>query len=165
MSLSVKKCPLGTLSVPQWRTLPTFPAYFGAVDRERAARRTRAAVALAGYERVEDLATNLDGSGVGLKRLRQIYQQRGTEPRRVELREIAEACNLPFAFFEVDFATLGQPDAATEERLTALEKKLEERVGGLQTALEALTADGRAPSRESGSKKQQSRRRKNPPPS
>lgn len=93
------------------------------MDREQAARRTRAALALAGYRNVEDLAKRLNGSGVGLKRLREIYQRRGNEPRTVELREIAEACGLPYEFFTVDFATLsgGAASAALERRLAALE--------------------------------------------
>jgi hypothetical protein len=135
------------------------------MDREQAARRTRAAVALAGYQKVEELAEALEGSGVGLKRLREIYQQRGNEPRAVEIREIAEATGLPYEFFLVDFATLdGRPD--NEDRLAEVEMKqagIATQVQALTTTVSELTADVRALSRERGSRSQGRSRKKNPP--
>jgi hypothetical protein len=116
LSCYVNNWPTEACAVPKWRAMPTLNAYVAErMEREQAARRTRAALALAGYKNVEALAGALDGSGVGLKRLREIYQQRGGEPRRVELREIAEACGLPFEFFTADLTELGSDNSRTDE--------------------------------------------------
>lgn len=94
-------------------------------DRVDVARRFRAAVALSGFPSVEALADELAhrNAGVGLKRLREISQQRGNPARAVELREIAEACGVPYGIFTLDLQAAldnGRPD--TDERVNRLEQ-------------------------------------------
>src|SRR4051812_4474542 len=89
--------------------------------REVVARRIKAAQALGGFTNTEDLATATKAVGnLGLKRVRELQQQRGDEARVVELRTIAEACGLPYEFFTVDFGRL----APNEDRLAELEDRL-----------------------------------------
>jgi hypothetical protein len=75
-------------------------------DPEAVRRRVRAALALGGYSRVEQLADVLDerDSGIGLKRLRAIWQK--GDARAVELREIAAACSVPYWFLTNGLAGL-----------------------------------------------------------
>jgi hypothetical protein len=67
-------------------------------------RRVRMALDMGGYGSVEKLAEELAerDSGIGLKRLRTIWQN--GEARAVELREIADACQTPYWFMEYGFA-------------------------------------------------------------
>lgn len=104
-------------------------------DLEDTRRRIRAARVLAGLERVDDLADLIDTQGLRRDTLYSI--EAGKRPVRPhELRMIAEACGLPYAFFTVDFAALeeGTPDdrfarledmiAGVNDRLTTWEPLL-----------------------------------------
>lgn len=82
-------------------------------------RRIRAARALAGFDSVDDLAAHVDMGATTLRKM-----ERGERPVRPrELREIAEACGLPYEFFTEDFERLGAgPAEGVEDRLSALEE-------------------------------------------
>lgn len=67
-------------------------------------RRIKAARALAGFDSRAALAAKLD-AGLGAKTLQKIESGERPVVQR-ELREIAEACGLPYEFFTVDFAQL-----------------------------------------------------------
>lgn len=123
--------------------VPFFSAHFQArgttlpgVDREEISRRLRAARALAvptdeelatrkrpvvGIT-VEELAARVAQDGLGAKTIGNM--ERGVGPAlRPQLREIAEACGVPYEFFTVDLALLGpqQEELGVEERLATLE--------------------------------------------
>lgn len=68
-------------------------------------RRIRAAREIAGFRSVEALAEVISQAGFGVKTLRAM--ERGDRVARpMELREIAGACGLPYAFFTMPFEVL-----------------------------------------------------------
>lgn len=106
--------------------------------REAIARKVKAAQALGGFSNAEALAAATKELGnLGLKRIRELQQKRGEEPRVVELRTIAEACGLPYEFFTVDFSRL--KGSAVSDRLEEVERTLT--VVASTLSLEQLDAD------------------------
>ena len=83
------------------------------------ARRVRAARAYAGLS-VAELADRL---GMGVQTIKRVESARRAA-RRFELAAIAEACELPRAFFEVDFDDLCGEATAQRELLTRIEDRL-----------------------------------------
>lgn len=131
-----------------------------APDEAEIARRVRAARLIADIRTVEELAQRIDARGLGAKTIGAI--ERGErDAKRMELREIAEACGLPEEFFTADLWSLaggaggegtgGTPGAAVEERLAAIEGRLTQLEEGARTEelieqtrrlVEVLTARG-----------------------
>lgn len=108
-----------------------------AVEGEELRNRLRAAQALAGIRSVDELAERIGIEGLGRDTLYDM--QRGKRPiRRHELREIADACGLPYEFFTVDFATLST--GATENELQKLRADQEAIHTDITTALEYLAS-------------------------
>lgn len=94
-------------------------------SREATARRVKAAQALGGFSNAGALASATKGLGnLGLKRIRELQQQRGNEARVVELRTIAEACGLPYEFFTADFGSLTH--VATPEEFREVQEQVRE---------------------------------------
>jgi hypothetical protein len=134
-------------------------------DRTDVSRRIQAAVALAGYRSAEKFATEKTvPRGIGVKRVRQLIQRKGDEPRAVELREIAGAAELPYEFFTAELSALGAPVAGEwQQAVRDLRADMDTRLQGLQTAIDALTSSGQAQPRGTGSTRQSRSRRKRPP--
>lgn len=104
------------------------------LDSDQMARRIKAARALAGISSTDALARRMGVQGLSGETLRKIESgNRNVRPH--ELREIARACELPYAFFQVDFDVLeafgGEPD---------LEDRIVDRV--TERVLERLRNDG-----------------------
>jgi hypothetical protein len=110
---------------------------------EETRRRVRAALALGGYSSVEELACALAerDSGIGLKRLRLIWQ-RG-ESRAVERREIADATGVPREFMEHGFAAWVPDGGDVKGRLDELEASQRQ----MRDQLEALVSATRRTTR------------------
>jgi hypothetical protein len=89
-----------------------------AIDDEELRRRVRAGQAIAGLKSVDEMAERIDIPGLGRDTLYDML--RGKRPiRRHELREIADACRLPLAFFEVenfDVLATHSPELADHDR-------------------------------------------------
>jgi transcriptional regulator with XRE-family HTH domain len=102
--------------------VPTTPA----PTLTEVARRVRAARAYAGLTVVE-LADRL---GMGVQTIKRIESGRRTA-RVFELAAIAEACELPREFFELDFQEMWQQAAAQRELLA----RIDDRLGRLDQAL------------------------------
>lgn len=91
-------------------------------------RRIKAAMALAGYS-IEELSEAIDQRGLGPRTLRKLQDDADPrEARAWELRAIAEACDLPYAWFTVESFADALDDArgrdgrvSPEERLAELE--------------------------------------------
>lgn len=116
------------------------------MDSEETRRRLRAGRALAGIT-VEQLAERL-GPGLGAKTLYNV--ERGErEIRPMELREVARACGLPFAFFVMDFGELDVVEHLwpTDQDMEALGLKPGQVIGAALERLqqEAEVARGIAP--------------------
>jgi hypothetical protein len=113
---------------------------FVTVPLDQQARRIQAAQALGGYSSVERLAEGLAerDSRVKLKRLRALW--RGEKPAiGKELAEIAGACDLPEAFFTVDFRRLDEIAGPTP--LDAVQdevRDLQDQVAALREGLAQL---------------------------
>jgi transcriptional regulator with XRE-family HTH domain len=84
------------------------------------ARRVRAARAYAGLS-VNELAGRI---GLGLQTIKRIESGKRTA-RRFEVWAIAEACNLPREFFEIDLDLLSRRAAALQEALAKVDERLE----------------------------------------
>jgi len=99
-------------------------------------RRVRVGLAAGGYSSVEKLAEALAerNSGIGLKRLRAIWQTGNA--RAVELREIADACEMPFWFMEHGFAA--------ETREAELRDEISELRRSVGTLIATVAQHGRA---------------------
>lgn len=91
-------------------------------------RRVRVALDVGGYSSVEKLADHLTArnSGIGLKRLRAIWQT--GDARAVELREIADACQTPYWFMEHGFATETR-DAELRGEISELRRSVHDLIG------------------------------------
>src|SRR5690349_6833259 len=84
------------------------------------ARRVRAARAYAGLS-VNELASRI---GLGLQTIKRIECGKRTA-RRFEIWAIAEACDLPRDFFELDLELLSRRAAMLQDTLTRVEERLE----------------------------------------
>jgi transcriptional regulator with XRE-family HTH domain len=84
------------------------------------ARRVRAARAYAGLS-VNELAERI---GLGLQTIKRIESGKRAA-RRFEIWAIAEACNLPREFFEIDLDLLSRRSAALQETLARVDERLE----------------------------------------
>jgi transcriptional regulator with XRE-family HTH domain len=84
------------------------------------ARRVRAARAYAGLS-VSELASRI---GLGLQTIKRIESGKRTA-RRFEVWAIAEACNLPREFFEIDLDLLNRRAATLQEALARVDERLE----------------------------------------
>jgi transcriptional regulator with XRE-family HTH domain len=84
------------------------------------ARRVRAARAYAGLS-VNELAGRI---GLGLQTIKRIESGKRTA-RRFEIWAIAEACNLPREFFEVDLDLLSRRAAVLQEALARVDERLD----------------------------------------
>src|SRR3954453_22620459 len=84
------------------------------------ARRVRAARAYAGLS-VNELANRI---GLGLQTIKRIESGKRAA-RRFEIWAIAEACNLPREFFEIDLDLLSRRSSALQETLARVDERLE----------------------------------------
>ena len=120
-------------------------------DDAEIARRVRAARIIADLRTVEELAERIGARGLGAKTLGAI-ERAERRPRRMELREIAEACGLPPEFFSADLWELAATDGGgVQDRLTALEERIDRLEGGAEVlgeragrVAEGLAGDGGA---------------------
>lgn len=102
-------------------------------------RRVRVALDVGGYSNVEKLAEELAArnSGIGLKRLRAIWQT--GDARAVELREIADACQTPYWFMEHGFA-IETRDAELRSEISELRRSVQDLIGTVAQHGQALKA-------------------------
>lgn len=118
------------------------------VESEELQRRLRAALALSGLKSVDELAKRIGIEGLGRDVLYDM--QRGKRAvRRHELREIAEACSVPLAFFEaenfdaLDRATLeiAEHDARIDEMARAYDEQRAEQHSEVMDGINAIRGD------------------------
>jgi transcriptional regulator with XRE-family HTH domain len=108
------------------------------VSDKEVGRRVRAARAYKGITSVLALAEAINEPGMKATTLYAIEQGRRHAPPR-ELRAIARACDLPLAFFEMDFRAIPPQPNDLETRLADLEDKVAEaRLDSLADDLAAL---------------------------
>lgn len=110
------------------------------VPQPEAGRRVRAARAYAGIKSVPALKDRIGSRGFGRTTLYAIEAGR-TAMRRPMALAIADACDLPVEFFEVDFARL--PELVTDPG-ELFERELEEAVEPSQQRGDSNDEDGRA---------------------
>jgi transcriptional regulator with XRE-family HTH domain len=96
----------------------------GISDKE-VGRRVRAARAYKGITSVPALAEAINEPGMRVTTLYAIEQGKRHAPPR-ELAAIARACDLPAAFFEIDFRAIRPQPNDLETRLADLENKVAE---------------------------------------
>lgn len=135
------------------------------MDPEETRRRVKAARALAGIS-VKDLAERIGQKGLGERTLRELEGDAGRAWRPMELQAVAQACELPYEFFTVDFSQLSL-SARTDTRLDALEAEVRRLAaerpapgppGELGRRAEgSLPSDERRPREESRAEEDQSR--------
>lgn len=85
-------------------------------------RRVKAAREIAGLS-VEGLAKKIDQKGLGERTLRSLESPNNRPFKSMELKAIAEACNLPYQFFTVNFWEVLETN---ETRITKLEERMEQ---------------------------------------
>lgn len=87
-------------------------------------RRVKAARALAGFGSTKELAQAIGTDAkLGDRKLRTLEGDSAPRPfREPELEQIAKACGLPLAFFEIDFAMLDGYDRTLADRIAAIEE-------------------------------------------
>lgn len=113
-----------------------------APDEAEIARRVRAARLIADIRTVEELARRIDARGLGAKTIGAIERGERTV-KRMELREIAEACGLPEEFFTADLASLAGGAGGGEGSRAGGDPELEERLAGIEGRLAQLEEGSR----------------------
>jgi uncharacterized small protein (DUF1192 family) len=93
------------------------------MDSSQTRRRVKAARAIAGLS-VAELAARIDQSGLGERTLRALEGEGGRQFRPMELQAIAQACDLPYEFFTVDFRKLSLASGTLEDRLAVVEDEV-----------------------------------------
>lgn len=98
--------------------------------------RVKAARALRGLS-VAQLADRIDQAGLGRSTLEDLESRKAKRPfRPMEIQAIATACDLPYAFFTVDFARLSALDEDND---------IAHRMAALEAAVRQLVAERSAP--------------------